>query len=123
MAPAGADNGDARIPEPRRWPAVSQPTDDPTRVTLLHRLRQAPDDPSAWDEFVGRYGARILDWCRRWRLQEADAQDVAQTVLLRLAVKLRSFEYDPSRSFRAWLRTLAHHAWSDLAARRRPAAA
>ena len=102
---------------------MSQPTDDPTRVTLLHRLRQAPDDPSAWDEFVGRYGARILDWCRRWHLQEADAQDVAQTVLLRLAVKLRSFEYDPSRSFRAWLRTLAHHAWSDLAARRRPAAA
>ncbi|HEY1381523.1 MAG TPA: sigma-70 family RNA polymerase sigma factor [Gemmataceae bacterium] len=102
---------------------MSQPTDDPTRVTLLHRLRQAPDDASAWTEFVGRYGAKILDWCRRWHLQEADAQDVAQTVLLRLAVKMRSFEYDPARSFRAWLRTLAHHAWTDLAGRRRPAAA
>ena len=71
---------------------MSQPTDDPTRITLLHRLRQEPEDPSAWAEFVGRYGEKILDWCRRWRLQEADAQDVSQTVLLRLAVKLRTFD-------------------------------
>jgi RNA polymerase sigma-70 factor (ECF subfamily) len=54
-------------------------------------------------------------------LQEADAEDVTQDVLLRLAVKLRDFAYDPSRSFRAWLKTLTHHAWSDfLEGRRRP---
>jgi RNA polymerase sigma-70 factor (ECF subfamily) len=46
-------------------------------------------------------------------LQEADAQDVTQNVLLKLADKMRSFTYDPSRSFRAWLKTLTHHAWSD----------
>jgi DNA-directed RNA polymerase specialized sigma24 family protein len=42
-------------------------------------------------------------------------------VLLKLADKLRSFRYDPARSFRAWLKTLTHHAWSDyVEARRRP---
>jgi RNA polymerase sigma-70 factor (ECF subfamily) len=27
---------------------------------------------------------------------------------------MADFVYDPSRSFRAWLRTLAHHAWQDF---------
>jgi RNA polymerase sigma-70 factor (ECF subfamily) len=92
-----------------------------TRTSLLSRLRGDPHDQSAWDEFVGRYGPQIVAWCRRWGLQEADAQDVAQSVLILLAVKLRGFVYDPSRSFRAWLRLLTRHAWSDfLAERRKP---
>jgi RNA polymerase sigma-70 factor (ECF subfamily) len=85
-----------------------------TRLSLLSRLRKDPADPSAWEEFVGRYGPRIRAWCRRWGLQEADVEDVAQTVLVRLAAKLRGFAYDPSRSFRAWLKTLTRHAWSDF---------
>jgi RNA polymerase sigma-70 factor (ECF subfamily) len=85
-----------------------------TRLSLLSRLRRDPNDASAWDEFVGRYGPQISAWCRRWGLQEADAQDVTQMVLVRLAAKLRTFVYDPSRSFRAWLKTLARHAWSDF---------
>jgi RNA polymerase sigma-70 factor (ECF subfamily) len=35
-------------------------------------------------------------------------------VLVRLAAKLRGFAYDPTRSFRAWLKTLTRHAWSDF---------
>jgi RNA polymerase sigma-70 factor (ECF subfamily) len=94
-----------------------------THASLLSRLRREPQDQSAWDDFVGRYGPRIVAWCRRWGLQEADAQDVAQAVLVLLAVKLRGFVYDPSRSFRAWLKLLTRHAWSDfLAERRRPGA-
>jgi RNA polymerase sigma-70 factor (ECF subfamily) len=94
-----------------------------TRLTLLRRLQQGPDDQAAWGEFVARYGPLIRAWCRHWRLQEADAEDVAQTVLLRLAAKMRTFVYDPAGSFRAWLRTLTRHAWSDfLAARQRTAA-
>jgi RNA polymerase sigma-70 factor (ECF subfamily) len=85
-----------------------------TRLSLLSRLRHDPNDASAWDEFVGRYGPQIDSWCRRWGLQEADAQDVAQMVLVRLAAKLRTFVYDPARSFRGWLKTLARHAWSDF---------
>jgi RNA polymerase sigma-70 factor (ECF subfamily) len=92
-----------------------------TRLSLLSRLRRDPNDASAWDEFVQRYGPQIDSWCRRWGLQEADAQDVTQMVLVRLAAKLRTFVYDPSRSFRAWLKTLARHAWSDFVSDRRRA--
>lgn len=90
-----------------------------TSVTLLGRLRQNPSDVGAWNEFVRRYGRRIYLWCRNWSLQDADAQDVTQNVLLEIAKKMRSFTYDPSRSFRAWLKTLAHGAWCDFVASRR----
>jgi RNA polymerase sigma-70 factor (ECF subfamily) len=56
----------------------------------------------------------VYRWCSRWGLQEADAQDVTQDVLTRLVVRLRDFRYDPSRSFRAYLRTVAGYAWRDL---------
>ena len=82
-----------------------------TRVTLLARLRQDPTDQTAWDVFVERYGRHIYRWCRQWRLQDADAEDVTQNILMRLTQKMRAFAYDPSRSFRGWLKTVAHHAW------------
>src|SRR5262249_27417635 len=92
-----------------------------TRVTLPGRLRRDPSDQAAWREFVEHYGPRVYGWCRKWGLQESDAQDVTQNVLLRLSQKMGQFAYDPSLSFRAWLKTLTHHAWSDfLQARRRP---
>jgi RNA polymerase sigma-70 factor (ECF subfamily) len=47
-------------------------------------------------------------------LQEADAEDVTQMVLVRLAAQMRTFAYDPTKSFRGWLRTLTRHAWSDF---------
>jgi RNA polymerase sigma-70 factor (ECF subfamily) len=90
-----------------------------TNATLLGRLRREPTDQEAWAQFVDHYGPRIYGWCRAWGLQDADAQDVTQTVLVRLAEKMRGFTYDPSRSFRGWLKTLAHHAWSDFLEGRR----
>ena len=39
-------------------------------------------------------------------------------VRLKLAETMKCFSYDPTRSFRGWLRTLAHHAWSDFMASR-----
>ena len=39
-------------------------------------------------------------------------------MLLRLADKMRTFAYDPSGSFRGWLKTLAHHAWHDFVKKR-----
>ncbi len=97
------------------------PNDDPLRtsVTLLGRLRADPKDQAAWSDFVARYGPKILVWCRGWGLQECDAQDVTQNVLMKLNSLMASFVYDPSGCFRAWLKTLAHHAWRDLVAERR----
>src|SRR5262245_40616234 len=90
-----------------------------TSASLLGRLRHDPADQQAWQEFVLRYGPKIYRWCRQWSLQEADAQDVAQNVLLKLAGKMSTFEYDPSRSFRGWLKLLTQHALSDLIDERR----
>jgi RNA polymerase sigma factor (sigma-70 family) len=84
-----------------------------TRISLLLRLRQEPADNGAWNEFVDRYGRLILAWCQQWGLQRADADDVSQNVLLKLAHHLRSFVYDPSRRFRGFLRTMAHNACKD----------
>jgi RNA polymerase sigma-70 factor (ECF subfamily) len=88
--------------------------DSETRVTLLGRLRRDPTNQAAWEEFVEHYGRKIYVWCLKWNLQEADAQDVTQNVLLKLAGKMREFEYDSSRSFRAWLKTIARYACSDF---------
>ena len=84
-----------------------------TSATLLARLRQTPADQAAWAQFTERYGRKIFGWCRRWNLQKADAEDVTQTVLLKLAEKLQAFDYDPAKSFRSWLKTVTRHAWSD----------
>jgi RNA polymerase sigma factor (sigma-70 family) len=85
-----------------------------TSVTLLALLRRMPPDQAAWAQFTERYGRRIYAWCRQWNLQEADAEDVTQAVLMKLAEKMRTFEYDPTKHFRAWLKTVARHAWSDF---------
>jgi RNA polymerase sigma factor (sigma-70 family) len=86
-------------------------------------LRHDVADPEAWAEFVNRYGPLMYQWCRHWKLQEADAQDVAQIVLAKLAAKLPTFQYDPNQSFRAYVKTLARYAWFDvLASRQQPGA-
>ncbi len=95
-------------------------SNDPTSATLLGKVGLGPGDTVAWARFVALYGTRIRGWCRRWGLQDADAEDVTQDVLLRLAQKLGAFQYDPSRSFRGWLRTVTQHSLADfLSARKR----
>ena len=88
-------------------------TDSRTSITLLETLRQTPKDAAAWERFVWRYRPMICGWCREWGLQGADAEDVAQDVLAKLTEKLGQFRYDPSRCFRAWLKTITQRAWSD----------
>jgi RNA polymerase sigma-70 factor (ECF subfamily) len=95
------------------------PSESYTRVTLLGRLRSAPSDPVAWAEFVEWYGQKIFVWCRAWGMQESDAQDVTQEVFLKLSGRMQDFRYDPQGSFRAWLKTVTHHAWHDYLCKQR----
>jgi RNA polymerase sigma-70 factor (ECF subfamily) len=99
---------------------MAGPSDSQTGSTLLVLLRE-PDSPEAWKAFVQRYTPKLLAWCRQWKLQQADAEDVTQEVLHRLARLMRRLPYDPAKGrFRTWLKALAHNAWSDLwKARRR----
>jgi RNA polymerase sigma-70 factor (ECF subfamily) len=90
--------------------------------SVLLLLLDNPTDADCWNAFVDRYAPKIYGWCRQWRLQEADAQDVTQEVLAQLVRKLRTFTYDPHKgTFRGWLKTLTHHAWCDYLEERRRA--
>jgi RNA polymerase sigma-70 factor (ECF subfamily) len=92
---------------------------DETSISLIHRLGKSPADPQAWDECVERYRPMIRAWCLKWRLQESDADDVVQEVLVSLVDAMRRFQYDPARSFRGWLKTVTQHALSKFVTRRR----
>jgi RNA polymerase sigma-70 factor (ECF subfamily) len=89
-----------------------------TSHTLLGRVRDLSDQ-SSWDEFVRRYTPRIFFWCKKFSLQDSDASDVTQQVLLKLVNAMQSFDYDPSKgSFRGWLKTITSNAVRDLAKRK-----
>jgi len=85
-----------------------------TSISLLAQIRHDDRSPSAWRAFVDRYGPRIYEWCLNRRLQPADAEDVTQEVLLKLARRLGEFEYDPKQSFRGWLRRVTENAIIDF---------
>jgi RNA polymerase sigma-70 factor (ECF subfamily) len=86
--------------------------DEVTPVSLLERLRDPQVSPDDWEAFVERYGRLLYRWCRRWGLQESDAQDVAQNTLMALVRQIGTFEYDARGSFRAWLKTVAYRCWT-----------
>jgi RNA polymerase sigma factor (sigma-70 family) len=85
-----------------------------TSITLLARVALSPPEPDAWNEFVDRYGPRIVKWSRAWGLQAADIDDVTQSVLATLLVRLRRFDYDPARGFRAFLRKVTNDTVCDV---------
>lgn len=84
-----------------------------TSVRLLAKLTAEVTDPASWDRFVYTYGPQILQWCLDHGLQEADAQDVCQEVMLRIARQIPQMQYDPQRSFRGWLFFVIRGAWAD----------
>jgi RNA polymerase sigma-70 factor (ECF subfamily) len=80
-----------------------------TRPSLLLRIRDARD-AGAWQTFIEVYAPLIYGYCRHQRLQEADAADVAQEVLTRVARSMQNFEYSPDRGrFRDWLGTVTRN--------------
>jgi RNA polymerase sigma factor (sigma-70 family) len=77
-----------------------------TRPSLLLRIRD-PRDGDAWETFVDTYLPMIYRYARRMGLQDADAADVSQEVLVEVARCIRAFEYQPGRGrFRDWLGVL-----------------
>jgi RNA polymerase sigma-70 factor (ECF subfamily) len=89
-----------------------------TPQSLLERLHGSTDQ-AAWERFVQLYTPLLYYWARRLGLQSQDAADLVQDVLTTLVRKLPEFEYDRSRSFRNWLRTVTLNCWRNT--RRRQA--
>ena len=54
-----------------------------TRGSLFSRLGREDESTAAWEEFVRIYSPQVLRWCRSYGLQESDAADICQDVLVR----------------------------------------
>ena len=95
--------------------------DDPIVTGLVTRARNG--DQQAWDALVERYAPLVWSICRRYPLGNADAQDVSQTVWLRLVGQLGSLR-DPA-AIPGWLATTTQRecAWAVRTARSPRAAA
>ena len=76
-----------------------------TSESLLIRLRSA-NDYQAWSRFVALYTPLLFFWARKTGLQQQDSADLVQEVLTVVHQKMPEFRYDPSKSFRGWLRTV-----------------
>jgi RNA polymerase sigma-70 factor (ECF subfamily) len=82
-----------------------------TSQALIYQITSGVADAHSWERFVYLYGPQILAWCCRYGLQDADARDVTQDVLLQVSRQIERLEYDPTRKFRGWLRAVVHGAW------------
>lgn len=74
-----------------------------TRYSLIARLGRT-EDHETWEAFLDTYEAAIIRYCRSRGLQDADASEVCQEVLI--AVHKAAEHWQPSGragSFRAWL--------------------
>ncbi|MCE9534048.1 MAG: sigma-70 family RNA polymerase sigma factor [Planctomycetes bacterium] len=84
---------------------MPMPSAIPTPHSLLERLRQQPDADS-WCRFVELYTPLLYQFSVKLGLTKPRAEDLVQEVFAILVRELPRFEYDPSRSFRAWLWTI-----------------
>ena len=89
-----------------------------TRASLVLRVND-PGDQQAWDEFVQLYHPVIYRVARSRGLQEADAQDLVQTVFVSIADSIgRWSERDANVKFRHWLLRVAKNATINALTRR-----
>jgi len=84
-------------------------------VDAIARARSG--DAEAWGELYRHYAAAVFRLCRRVLPTREDAEDATMEIFLKLRDKLG--QYDPDRSFTAWLyRVSANHCWDSLRRRR-----
>ena len=77
-----------------------------TSLSLLNRLRRSPESES-WDRLVKLYAPLIRAWLRKYDVQDSDADDLVQEVLLAVSKDLRKFEHGGQPgAFRGWLKAI-----------------
>jgi RNA polymerase sigma-70 factor (ECF subfamily) len=88
-----------------------------TRDSLLIRVADARDQV-AWEQFARIYRPVVYNVARSRGLQDADAQDVAQQVLVSVSKALPNWERrNESTRFRHWLCRLARNATINMLTR------
>jgi RNA polymerase sigma factor (sigma-70 family) len=84
-----------------------------TNPTLLQRLGDWRDH-EAWIDFVTRYDQVIRLSSRRYRFDAESTEELCQRVWIDLARRMRTYRYDPGKTFRGWLRRLCQSRAIDL---------
>ena len=74
------------FPDPNLASDAEAMRDDPAVTDLVARARNG--DKQAWDALVERYAPLIWSICRRHQLRTTDADDISQSVWLRLVNRL-----------------------------------
>jgi RNA polymerase sigma factor (sigma-70 family) len=93
-----------------------------TNPTLLNRLGDWRDH-DAWVDFVTRYDPVIRLTSRRYRLDAESTEELCQRVWIDLARRMRTYRYDPGKTFRGWLRRLCQSRAIDLLRKKKANAA
>lgn len=65
-------------------------------------------DDSAWGRFDSTYRPMIRRWGQGLGFRGDDLEELCQVVMVDVLKRAKSFRYDPSRSFRGWLRRVVH---------------
>lgn len=79
-------------------------TEFPDTQSILLKQIQTFENREAWDEFIVLYRPVIYRMARRRGMQESDAHDLVQEVLLRVAKAIEHYVPQPGVRFRHWLR-------------------
>ncbi len=80
-----------------------------TSLSLLNNLRQSSDS-EAWNRLVGLYVPLLKRWLARYDIQDSDADDLVQEVLLAVSKDVSDFDHSGrTGAFRSWLRTILVH--------------
>ena len=87
---------------------------NPTRVTLLARLKKTEND-EAWLEFESLYRGFILSLIVRMGINQEDAEDISQAVLTKVWQKIEDFEYNQNKGkFHNWLAAMTRNTVRDF---------
>ena len=90
-------------PKNQGYAKAMRDTEPETRASLIARICDLGDH-GAWSEFVDLYEPVVQRFLQRYSLQHADAAEVSQEVLARVAQSIQHWDGDRANStFRGWL--------------------
>ena len=111
---------DQKNPMDRSGLNLQYSDDTSTDVSMLMHLASGNHE-EAWQQFLDRYIKLLMGWCRYWKVEPADVDEVVQETVLAVVKGFKNFQRQGDGSFRAWLKTIARNCWMRVAQNRQRA--